>query len=154
MIPPPRLPLRSDQKMIRLISILAILGFVFYAWLLNPASGGMSFSGFKNIIGLPCPLCGGTRATHYLLEGNFQQVLYYNWLAIPSVIGAVILITIFSTELILNKKMFSLTKPTKKIYLISAFLLIAVWSYHVYDALSNNKTELLNFQGLYFQIKS
>lgn len=152
MISPPRLPLKPEQKWIRLISVLAILGFVAYAWLLNPAAKGVSFSGFKNIVGLPCPLCGGTRATHYLLAGNLPQVLYYNWLAIPSVLGAVFLISLFSLELITNKKLVIIPKPSKRFFILTIFLLVAVWGYHVYDALSNNKTELLNLQGLYFQL--
>ena len=40
--------------------------------------GGVSLCGFRHLTGLPCPLCGGTRACAALADGNFLAAWQLN----------------------------------------------------------------------------
>jgi hypothetical protein len=150
--------LTASQRHVRAFLIVALLGFMAYAWLLNPSSSTAStwsLSGFRNLTGLPCPLCGGTRATHYLLQGNLERTLYYNWLAIPSLLIAITLVLTLSLELLHGR----LYLPRVQAKISPSFLLtvilsvLVIWFVHIYDALQSPKPELLNSQGLYFKLK-
>ncbi|MES2581663.1 MAG: DUF2752 domain-containing protein [Pseudomonadota bacterium] len=39
---------------------------------------GLSLCGFRHVTGLPCPLCGGTRACAALADGNFLAAWQLN----------------------------------------------------------------------------
>lgn len=54
-------------------ALTATIGVAF----INPATGVISCP-FKMVTGLDCPLCGGTRATHAALNGDFVAALGYN----------------------------------------------------------------------------
>jgi hypothetical protein len=153
----PPLPLSSSQKQLRLLGLAAIFAFLTYAWLLNPESAhsywNWNLSGFRNLTGLPCPLCGGTRATHYLMQGNISKVLYYNWLAIPALLISLSLVILFSLEL-LQKRTYLPALPhlSPTLLILSLLGLTAIWLQHVQSALNHPKPELLNTQGLYFKL--
>ena len=40
--------------------------------------GELPLCGFRHVTGLPCPLCGGTRACAALANGNFLEALQLN----------------------------------------------------------------------------
>jgi len=150
----PRLPLSPDQRLLRAAGSAAILGFIVYSWVLNPQSvSTFNLSAFRNIIGLPCPLCGGTRATHYLLQGDLTQALYYNWLALPAFLGGMALVLIFGWELLRDRAYLPIFRLSKRIWAAAIIFVIAIWAYHIYDALHTPKLELLNSRGLYFQLQ-
>lgn len=44
----------------------------------------------KQIFGIPCPGCGGTRAIKCLLSGDILDAIYYNAFAVYSIIGYLI----------------------------------------------------------------
>lgn len=44
----------------------------------NPENFSFSSCPVKIVSGLDCPLCGGTRATHFLLRGDFAAALELN----------------------------------------------------------------------------
>jgi hypothetical protein len=127
-----------------------------YAWVLNPQKGasvGWSFEAFNRFTGLPCPFCGGTRATHFLLHGDWGQSLYYNWLAIPSLAAGLGLVLIMTLELLKGRQyLFIPHFSRQRLFWGLAFIAI-IWAFHVYDALTTPKPELLNIEGLYFKLK-
>ena len=59
------------------------------AWLLPFASRSPLVSvqtcAFKGATGLPCALCGGSRATQAALRGDFARACYLNMAALPSI---------------------------------------------------------------------
>jgi hypothetical protein len=62
------------------------------AWVPFPTSCGA-------VTGLPCIFCGMTRALHYLLHGDVARAAYYNWLSIPLLLGAILLLICNALEL-------------------------------------------------------
>ena len=44
----------------------------------NPENFSFSICPIKIVSGLDCPLCGGTRATHFFLRGDFVAAFEYN----------------------------------------------------------------------------
>lgn len=65
-----------------LVSILGLCVFLFY-YFADPvhSHAGIPCT-FKALTGLNCPGCGGQRAFHFLLHGEFLQALRYNFLII------------------------------------------------------------------------
>lgn len=153
----PRLPLTHGQRQLRFLGILVITGFIVYAGFLNPEKpllGKWGLSAFPKWTGLPCPLCGGTRATHYLLQGNLNKALYYNWLALPSLVFGLTLVATMALELLKGRVFLPGLRFSRKWIFPGALLFLAIWIVHVYNALHTPKPELLNTEGLYFKLKS
>ena len=102
------------------------------------------------VSGLPCIFCGGTRAIHYLLNGDFSRALYLNWLAFPLTAGIAVLFGVFVGELSLGRKFvrrrpaFSVTRATVA---GCSLTLLLLWGLQVYLAVSQHKSELLNPDG-------
>ncbi len=61
---------------------VAIGGIAFYIFPLNNTPSCM----FKELTGIPCPTCGGTRLYYSLLNLNIIKALYYNPLIFFSLI--------------------------------------------------------------------
>ena len=102
------------------------------------------------ITGLPCILCGTTRAVHYLLNGNFSRALYYNWLAFPLVAGALVLLLLAVTELCAGRRFVArwpMIRLTRARFCGAFVGLLLLWGLQVYLAVSQHKTELLNPSG-------
>ena len=53
-------------------------GVVLAAGLLGAAGSSLSFCAFRALLGLPCPFCGGIRASAALFEGGFREALSWN----------------------------------------------------------------------------
>jgi len=102
------------------------------------------------VTGLPCIFCGTTRAVCHLLHGEFGSALYYNWLAYPLVAGALVLASTNALELLLDRN-FLASLPRPRLTRVSLGALAAgfvlLWSFQVYLAVSQHKTELLNPRG-------
>lgn len=109
---------------------------------------------FHNTIGLPCLLCGGTRAMHFILHGEFQQALYYNWLAFPALLVAAILALVMCLEVARQRVLLPIIRFNTSRVVVLVLVLASLWAQHVYDALSSPKPELLNQRGLFFRLIS
>lgn len=72
----------------RLVTVVALIGFVAAAalgvWGLPP----VDLHGPLHKVGIMDPLCGGTRAARYTIEGRLGEAWRYNPLGILSVLGA------------------------------------------------------------------
>ena len=67
----------------KIFSILAIIGFfgvLYYFYHNNPATGKQTYvvCMTKQLSGYDCPGCGGQRALHQVLHGNFLQAAKLN----------------------------------------------------------------------------
>ena len=100
--------------------------------------------------GLPCLFCGFTRATHHLLNGEFAQALYFNWLAFPLGAFAALLAAKLALELIRNQRI-KLPLPafrlTARSALAAAAVVVALWILQVSLAVAFHKHELQNASG-------
>jgi hypothetical protein len=80
------------NKILLAVLALSITAFYFF-W--NPAENALLPScPFKNLTGLFCPGCGGQRAFHALLHGNFTEAFHDNlliFIAIPIAFYKIIL---------------------------------------------------------------
>ncbi|CAN5605558.1 hypothetical protein BH20VER3_BH20VER3_01660 [soil metagenome] len=102
------------------------------------------------VTGLPCIFCGTTRAVHYLLQGDFERALYFNWLAYPLVTAALMLALLNALELLCARNFLSrLPRPhlTRKSLGGLAAGLLLLWGFQIYLAVSRHKSELLNPHG-------
>ncbi len=98
--------------------------------------------------GLPCIFCGTTRALHELLNGEFAQALYLNWLAFPVALLVVLLASKLVAEVALRRRLplpaLKLTPRSLGAGLAALFLL---WIVQVVLTLRFHKHELLNPDG-------
>ncbi len=150
----PFLPLVPGGKTSRLIflSIAALLALK--AWFLPHLPFLPSSDLMRNLIGLPCPFCGGTRAMSCLLHGDWRGALYFNWIVFPVLLvgGSVIALIIY--ELLFNRQVLSPAKITPRKLSFFAALLLLLWGLQIGQALFTPKPELLNRNGLFFQFVS
>lgn len=102
------------------------------------------------ITGLPCILCGMTRALHLLLNGNFGGALYFNWLAFPFLGAVAFLVAVCVIEIAKRRVILTWTAGAPltagKLTIIGLTLLM-LWTLQVYLAVSQHKHELLNPRG-------
>lgn len=99
------------------------------------------------LTGLPCIFCGTTRAVHHLLNGDFQQALYFNWLAFPVVAFSIAFICICTAEVVLGRRLISRPTPiavTPRRLAAIAVGLVALWLLQIGLAVGMHKQELLN----------
>jgi hypothetical protein len=113
------------------------------AWVPIPTSCGA-------ITGLPCIFCGLTRGLHCLVHGEIAQAVYYNWLSIPILLGACLLLVCNALELAFDVNLLArLPRPRTSRIAGTSYLagLALLWVLQVYLAVSQHKSELLNPHG-------
>jgi Protein of unknown function (DUF2752) len=68
----------STNKIVLAVLTIVITAFYFF-W--NPSEiTSLPFCPFKNLTGFYCPGCGGQRALHQILHGNFLEAFHSNLL--------------------------------------------------------------------------
>ncbi|MDR1191042.1 MAG: DUF2752 domain-containing protein [Verrucomicrobiales bacterium] len=128
---------------------VVVLQTVFMAQL--PFLGALTKSLFQRWLGLPCPLCGGTRAMNALFHGDLTQALYLNWLALPVAAAGIIIVTVSGIELLARRAIFPSLKFSRRAWLSLAAVFVLLWGWQIYQALHTPKPELLNPRGLFFK---
>lgn len=90
-----------------------------------------------------------TRALHCLLGGDFSRALYFNWIAFPVAAAALLVVAVSACELGLRRRVvrFTLFRVTPRVIAVSLAALLLVWSFQVWLAVWQHKTELLNPRG-------
>lgn len=81
-------PLLPGQRWTRMAGAVVILGILALMAVL-PSRSSLPLPSqctIRSLTGLPCPLCGGTRATRALLHGDITRALQLNAIAIPGLI--------------------------------------------------------------------
>lgn len=140
-------PLKRESRWIRVVitvSLFAFLGLFSVFPKLNP----MPFCGFRVLTGLPCPLCGGTRAAYAALHGNFPLAMYLNPIAI-GVVGLMVAIGLIAmAEAVLNRPLANWPalwhRWSRTLPVILIVGLLIWWPFHIGSALTKPKTELIN----------
>lgn len=127
--------------------VLALL-----AWL--PMNSSISLPGssclFHSATGLPCALCGGTRATKAILHGDFQRALHLNAAAFPFIAAMVVAIVILGWECLRGRAMThwgNLARRYRLIFPITLILLVIWWIPQMVGALSGRQSELIDLRN-------
>ncbi|MDR1145367.1 MAG: DUF2752 domain-containing protein [Verrucomicrobiales bacterium] len=116
-----------------------------------PFLGALTKGLFQRWFGLPCPLCGGTRAMNALFHGDLTQALYLNWLALPVAAAGLLIVSVSGIELVTRRAFFPGVKLGRRAWLSLAAMFMLLWGWQVYQALHTPKPELLNRAGLFFK---
>jgi hypothetical protein len=147
-------PLRVDQRKSRAVASAIIVAALVAAALLPlaPPSGfpGLPVCVFKGATGLPCPLCGGTRATQALLRGDLSRALYLNVVALPAVIAFVATALVLAWEGLRGRTFGNwnaLLRRFRSLLPIMVALLCIYWLVHLMDALRGPKSELVDLRN-------
>jgi hypothetical protein len=101
--------------------------FVLVLFLVNPAEHQYYPACWFNVLtGKLCPGCGGMRAIHQFLHGNFSEAFSFNpmvFIAVPVIFYAIIYYSVF---LIRNKTLPGI--PVNKIIvIISSIIILVFW---------------------------
>jgi len=111
---------------------------------------GMASCVFHGLTGLPCPLCGGTRAASALLHGNLAHALHLNALAIPA-IGLLLLIALLCLVEAIRGRSFAdwgvRWREARVVFAVAVFLLLLWWIPHLWQALKDPGAELLDLRN-------
>lgn len=106
--------------------------------------------GFRNLSGLPCAMCGGTRAATALMGGDWQQALYWNAMAAPVLAGLVVLAAVCAIELLRGSALID-WKPhgmrLGRFLPITLCVIAAWWTLHVVLALKTPKPDLVDLRN-------
>jgi hypothetical protein len=101
---------RSD-RLLRLqgVSVIALGVTVLTLW--NPLTRpGPNVCLLRQAVGLPCPLCGMTRGVALCLRGHFHEASWFNPLAAPLLVLAILLAGKWAIEFASGRR-FELTTP-------------------------------------------
>lgn len=143
---------RGDRA---LRGLLAVLPWGLYALMLTPGPWQRFLfapAKFQQWIGLPCPLCGGTRATAALVGGDWVYSLYLNPLALLVLVGSVLWTAGCLWEALRGREL--LPGWDRRIARAGKWVLAAIlvfWVYHAASAWLLPKEELLNREGILFR---
>jgi len=150
---PPPLPEARLSLAARQLRLGLLVGGLFLALFLflmphlfGKAHGRCSF---LSVTGLPCAMCGGTRAVRALAAGDVERSLYLNAAAIPTLLGIGSVGLVLAFEAISGRRAFPGFRRSvigKKPYLIGVVLVIVIvpWTvWHAWEALSTPKPELI-----------
>jgi len=79
------------------ISVLYVFSIAALAWIKNHTDYGFTPCLLKNVTGVPCFLCGGTRASLALIQGDVIRSLLFNPLVC---LGWLLLVALFLLKVI------------------------------------------------------
>lgn len=83
--------------------ILFFASIYFWVLVAKPTASSMPSCVIKKISGIPCPGCGGTRSTYYLLHGDISTAASYNISYILLNIFIVIYCTLLLVDIVRKK---------------------------------------------------
>lgn len=144
-------PLLRSQKQLRVVGIFSVVGFLSLLALAPLGKIGLPFCGLRLLTGLPCPLCGGTRAAQAILGGNFSLAAQLNPLAFPVVGLLIAAVLVAAVELIRGRSLADWaalrTRWMAWTPLFLVLLLLIWWPVHLSTALRQNKGDLLDLRN-------
>jgi Protein of unknown function (DUF2752) len=105
---------------------------------------------FKGATGLPCALCGGSRATQAALRGDFARACYLNVAALPAIVLALSATLLLCYEAISGNAVIAWSRfPTRIRPLLPLLLVLfgVYWIMHLADAVRRAKPELIDLRN-------
>lgn len=149
-----KVPLRPDQRKFR-----AILVFLFAALLIGVALLPLGTSGsflslqtcaFKGVTGLPCPLCGGTRAAQAVLRGDLARAFYLNMAALPAIAALFAVSILLAIEAIRGRAVIhwgAVLGRLQPLLPVLVVLFCLYWILHLSNAVRSAKSELVDLRN-------
>lgn len=153
-LPPPEGRLAPAARWVRGLAAFAPW-IVLWAVLAAPdgSRGWWPTSRFLAWTGLPCPLCGGTRALTALLEGEIGRSLVLNPLALAAVAGAVGISLWLVGEAFTGRRWRLRGGPSPDRMMPWLLAVLGLfWAYHVAAAVLVPKRELLDAGGWVWRV--
>ncbi|GAB4179919.1 MAG: hypothetical protein Fur0032_20730 [Terrimicrobiaceae bacterium] len=150
---PPPLPdahkLTRAARFSRAMFLLAGLAFA-VLWIGKPLGGIFSGGtcGFHAMTGLPCGLCGATRATRAMLSGDWARAWELNALAFP-VLGVVAFAAlVLAGEAMFGRRLLPVWPVKLRVVaVLAACVSLLVWTtFQIRTALRETNRELVNFE--------
>lgn len=153
---PPPLPcgtLTPSQRLARLgLALAPTILLSFLIWLPH---GGWLTGRFRSWVGLPCPLCGGTRALQALIHGEWLLAIYYNPLALAAAAGALVIAVWCGWEALSGRPLPRFWQgQERQLARLTIAALALHWTIHITLAVTRPKTELLDSGGIIWRIFS
>lgn len=145
--------MNSRERGLKALSALGLAVFLVVVACLPFTPQGLPYlpiCPFKGMTGLPCPLCGGTRAAHALLQGDLPRAIYLNPLALPVVAGLVMAILVLAYEAITGTRLGNWAVVSRKLNTlvpVGFAILVIWWLPHIYMALRTPKLELVELSN-------
>ena len=132
----------SKKQFYYFLLISCIIG---YAWILfnflNPDKS-YSICFLKNLVHIPCPACGSSRAIMFLLNGNIKQSILTNPLGIIIFIALILLTILLIVDFVKNSNIvwkyyikFEAFIIKKIIWIPLSVLIILNWIWNIYKGL-------------------
>ena len=147
MTSPPLLPRERRLRALAAALIAALLA-VLAVVPSQPKAIVVSPCVFHSLTGLPCALCGGTRAARALMSGDFARAVAVNAIAIPAMAVLLLSGVILILEAIANRPLFPWARlASRPLLLIAVALLLLWWIPHVAHAIRTPNSELLDLRN-------
>jgi len=145
---PPLLPYQKRQRILVAAGFILLLGTL----ALLPERTAVPFPPcvFKQLSGLPCPFCGGTRSAQALLHGDWSRALYLNPLAFAAVGAFALAIIVLSVEIFRGRLLVdwaALPSRYRKFFPFALGILLGWWGAHIAFALGQPKSELIDLRN-------
>mgnify|MGYP001316313777 FL=1 len=142
-------PLTRPERLLR-AGVAGALVALAALFLLLPGISPFSFCGFRMLSGLPCPFCGGTRATLALLRGDLSLAAYLNPLAFAAVLVLLAGIAILLGEATTGRALAdwpALWRRGNRVLIIGGTAGILLWwPLHIWISLRTPKKELVDLR--------
>ena len=143
--------LRTDQRKSRAFLALGfaifLIGIALVPLATVPSFLSLHTCAFKDATGLPCPLCGGTRAAQALLRGDLGRACYLNVAALPAIAALVGVWVVLIVEATRGRAMIDWNAVIRKLRSVLPLLLALLflyWIVHLADAIRASKLELVD----------
>jgi hypothetical protein len=142
---PPLLPHQRGIRIFVCLSVILILSVCYF-------SGSAVFKWpcvFHAVSGLPCPLCGGTRAARAILHGELTSALRLNPTALPALATLLVGGFLCGWEALRGKALAdwsTLMQRNARWLLLVIPLVLAWWIFHLTTAVRASNPELVDFK--------
>ncbi len=140
-------PARKTRALLA-AGILVALG-VLSAVPLSP-TGRPGMCVLRNLTGLPCPLCGGTRAAQALTHGDVSRAVELNILALPVVFVLAALALVAAVEAARGRTLADWSRfgpHARRVALVAATLVFLWWIPRLTGAVRNGREDLVDLQN-------
>jgi len=146
--------LRLERRRSRAIAAFVLMALLAGVALLPfaPKSDLLSVQtcAFKSATGLPCALCGGSRATQAVLRGDLARACYLNIAALPAVAIQTSVTVLLWFEAISGNAVIAWGSFPRRIRPLLPLLLVVFcvyWIVHLVDAVRRPKPELVDLRN-------
>lgn len=145
---PPLLPYERAMRGVVVLAIGIGFGILVVKALVGPLPGVPC--GFRNLSGLPCAMCGGTRAASALLGGDWERALYWNAMALPLLAGVAWVAVVCAVELLRGMALVewkALGMRLGRFFPVTLVVIGGWWVAHVFMALETPKPALVDLRN-------